>query len=88
MKKLIIPIVCLLLFSCQANKNKAGFKQMCLGEINVSIKNGAFTENQADKLCDCWAEKVANKYATTKEADADRMGTRQIAEDCKKEISK
>jgi hypothetical protein len=89
MKKLLIPTVFTLLFSCTAKEwNKEIAKKWCMQDSKKQIEDGAVPKETAEKICDCYAEKAATKYKSEKEANADKYNQMLIGQDCAEEFLK
>jgi hypothetical protein len=89
MKKLLIPSLFILLCSCTAKEwNKEAAKKWCLQDSQKQIDDGLVPKETAEKICDCAAEKMAAKYKSEKEANADKYNQMQIGQECAEEILK
>jgi hypothetical protein len=86
MKKLIIPILSITLFSCKPEWNKETVKTECV-EIAKKSMPKASSENlkMMEELCYCSAEKTVAKYKTQAEAEKDKKGLESLTMDCMKE---
>lgn len=89
MKKILLPALCIVLYSCAAKEwNKEAAKKWCLHDSKKQIDDGAVSKETAEKICDCAAEKMAAKYKSEKEANADKYNQMLIGQDCAEEILK
>jgi hypothetical protein len=87
MKKVIIPIISILLFSCNSQKwDKETAKKAFMDQLPKEQAK-SFTPEMVDKLCDCMAEKAVAKYKSMKEANSDVNGMQQIGTDCGKQLA-
>jgi hypothetical protein len=87
MKKVIIPIISILLFSCNSQKwDKTTAKKAFMDQLPKE-QTKSFTPEMIDKLCDCMAEKVVSKYKSMKEANSDVDGMKQLGADCGKQLA-
>jgi hypothetical protein len=89
MKKLLTPTLCILLSSCTTKEwNKEAAKKWCMQDSQKQINDGAIPKQTAEKICDCAAEKMATKYKSESEANADKYNQMQIGQDCAEEFLK
>ncbi|MEQ1553654.1 MAG: hypothetical protein ABL929_05720 [Ferruginibacter sp.] len=89
MKKLFLPTLAIFLFSCTAKPwNKEAAKKWCMQDSQKQIDDGAVPKETAEIICDCAAEKMAAKYKSESEANADKYNQMQIGQDCAEEFLK
>jgi hypothetical protein len=89
MKKLLIPTLAILVCSCTSKPwNKDAAKQLCMQDSKKQIDEGAVSNEVAEKICDCYAEKTATKYKTVSEANADKYNQMLIGKECAEQIFK
>jgi hypothetical protein len=89
MKKLFIPTLAILLFSCSVKEwNKEAAKKWCMQDSQKQIDDGGIPKETFEKICDCYAEKTATKYITEKEGNADKYNQMLIGQECAEEYLK
>ena len=89
MRKLLLSILILSLVGCAKKEKwtKDALVNKCLGDFNKrNDVEKKFTTLQIGLLCDCVAEKMTTKYKSSKEADKDEEGSRQVGMDCATEV--
>jgi len=91
MKQLLLSILILSFIGCAPKEkwNKETLQNKCLADFNKrnQVEN-KFNSFQIGILCDCIAGKMTTKYKSSKEADKDEEGGRQIGTDCAMEVMK
>ena len=81
--KLILLLVTTMLFSCTTNSwNKDAAKKWCMKDNKKNIDDGAVTVEEANKICDCLAEKMYAKYKSEKELYADKYNQMIVGKAC------
>lgn len=87
MKKVLIPVIALLLISCNSNWNAETVKKECIEGVKKSGMDTSNPENMkmTEALCDCSAQKTTAKYKSQTEAEADKKGLEILTMDCLKE---
>ena len=91
MKKLLLSILILSFIGCTQKEKwtKDAMVNKCLGDFNKrNEKEKKFSSLQIGLLCDCVAEKMTTKYKSSKEADKDEQGAKQMGMDCAMEVMK
>lgn len=91
MRKLLLSILILSFIGCAPNEKwtKDAVQNKCLGDFNKrNDEEKKFNSFQIGQLCDCIAEKMTTKYKSSKEADKDEEGSKQMGMDCAMEVMK
>lgn len=83
MKKIVFATFIILLFSCSSKPwNKEAAKTWCMNDNKKHIDDGTVTDEEANKICDCIAEKMFTKYKSEKEINADKYNQMIVGKEC------
>lgn len=83
MKKILITSCVIIFFSCTTKPwEKEAAKNWCIKDNQTHIDNGSVTAEQANKICDCVAEKMFAKYKSEAELNADKYNQMIVGKEC------